>query len=66
MNKRNPRDLGLKGGSPGKGDAPRYTHNENWIRNYEAINWNRKTDMPYVPPSLFPGDQSIQIKIHAG
>jgi hypothetical protein len=30
------RDLGLKGGA-GKGDAPRYKHDENWRTNFEEI-----------------------------
>jgi len=49
MNKRNTRDLGLKGGGAGKGDSPRYTHNENWITNYEAIDWGRSNQTPVVP-----------------
>lgn len=50
MNKRNTRDLGIRGGGAGKGDVPRYKHNENWIRNYEAIDWNRTPALPAVPP----------------
>ena len=52
MNKRNTRDLGIKGGGAGKGDAPRYTHNETWIANYDAINWghNQSPPLPDVPP----------------
>lgn len=36
---RNTRDLGLGGRSSGagKGDAPRYKHDENWDRNFSEI-----------------------------
>jgi len=49
MNKRNTRDFGLMGTGAGKGDAPRYTHNENWIRNFEAIDWGHGPETPLVP-----------------
>jgi len=39
MNKRNTRDLGLRGGGAGKGDSPRYSNNENWRKNYDEIDW---------------------------
>lgn len=34
----NTRDIGLNYGA-GKGDAPRYTANETWKQNFDAINW---------------------------
>lgn len=34
------RDTGLGSGA-GKGDAPRYTLNENYRANYDDINWQR-------------------------
>lgn len=34
------RDIGLTHGA-GKGDAPRYTHNERWEQNFQDIDWGR-------------------------
>lgn len=38
--KPNRRDIGLNTGA-GKGDAPRYKHDENYIRNFEAIDFKQ-------------------------
>lgn len=32
---------GASHGQAGKGDAPRYKHDENYVNNYEAIDWKR-------------------------
>ena len=48
--KRNSRDLGLKGGGAGKGDAPRYKHDDNWVKNFDAIDWHCSSQLPSVPP----------------
>lgn len=39
LRKSNSRDLGLRGGAAGKGDAPRYKHDANWTSRFAEINF---------------------------
>lgn len=32
----------------GKGSAPRYKHNENWKRNFDAIKWSEPGELGFV------------------